>query len=150
MKPIFERVLFPKRRTARARGSSSSVSSTLTTRDIETYYLRVTGNCLKRMLVKEEDVQIGVKRTGTAPSGLTSFSVYVRVLRWDPVVTPVVLQNLPVIDARIRKVVSASVLLEHTQFDGLWFQASSSTLGSPTSLLGLPAELKYQSRPGSP
>ena len=106
------------------------------------------GNCLKRMLVKDEDVQIGVKRTGTGPSGLTSFAGYVRILRWDPVVTPVVLQNLPVIDARIRKVVSASVLLEHTQFDGLWFQASSSTKGSPTSLLGLPAELRYQSGPG--
>lgn len=150
MKPIFERVLFPSRRKARRPGASSSVSSTLTTRDIETYYLRVIANCLKRMLIKEEDVQIGVKRTGTGPSGLSSFAGYVRVLRWDPVVTPVVLQNLPVIDARIRKVVSASVLLEHTQFDGLWFQASSSTQGSPTSLLGLPAELKYQSRPVSP
>lgn len=149
MKPIFERVLFGNRRKARPPGASSSVSSTLTTRDIETYYLRVIGNCLKRMLIKEEDVQIGVRRTGTAPSGLSSFAGYVRVLRWDPVVTPVVLQNLPVIDARIRKVVSASVLLEHTQFDGLWVQASSSTQGSPTSLLGLPAELKYQSRPVS-
>lgn len=149
MKPIFERVLFGTRRKAAPRATSSSVSSTLTTRDIETYYLRVIENCLKRMLIKEEDVQIGVRRTGTGPSGLSSFAGYVRVLRWDPVVTPVVLQNLPVIDARIRKVVSASVLLEHTQFDGLWVQASSSTQGSPTSLLGLPAELKYQSRPVS-
>lgn len=148
MKPIFERVLFRNRRKARPPGASSSVSSTLTTRDIETYYLRVIGNCLKRMLVKEEDLQIGVKRTGTGPSGLSSFAGYVRILRWDPVVTPVVLQNLPVIDARIRKVVSASVLLEHTQFDGLWLQASSSMKGSPTSLLGLPAELRYQSGTG--
>lgn len=147
MKPIIERVLFRNRRKARPPGASS-VSSTLTTRDIETYYLRVIGNCLKRMLIREEDVQIGVKRTGTGPSGLTAFAGYVRILRWDPVVTPVVLQNLPVIDARIRKVVGASVILEHTQFDGLWFQASSSTQGSPTSLLGLPAELKYQSHPG--
>lgn len=148
MQPIFERVLFRNPRKSRPLGASSSVSSTLTTRDIETYYLRVIGNCLKRMLVKEEDVQIGVKRTGTGPSGLSSFAGYVRILRWDPVVTPVVLQNLPVIDARIRKVVSASVLLEHTQFDGLWLQASSSMTGSPTSLLGLPAELKYQSGTG--
>jgi hypothetical protein len=149
MKPIFERVLFRNRRKARPAGASSSVSSTLTTRDIETYYLRVIGNCLKRMLIKEEDVQIGVRRTGTAPSGLSSFTGYVRVLRWDPVATPVVLQNLPVIDARIRKVVSASVLLEHTQFDGLWFQATSSTKGSPTTLLGMPAELRYVARPAS-
>lgn len=147
MKPILERVLFRNRPQKRPPGSSS-VNSTLTSRDIETYYLRVIGNCLKRLLVKEEDVQIGVKRTGTAPSGLTSFAGYVRILRWDPVVTPVLLQNLPVIDARIRKVVTASVLLEHTHFDGLWFQATASTQGSPTSLLGLPAELRYQSKPG--
>jgi len=147
MKPILERVLFRNRRQPRPPGTSS-VNSTLTSRDIETYYLRVIGNCLKRLLVKEEDIQIGVKRTGTAPSGLSSFAGYVRILRWDPVVTPVLLQNLPVIDARIRKVVTASVLLEHTHFDGLWFQATSSTQGSPTSLLGLPAELRYQSKPG--
>jgi len=147
MKPILERVLFRNRRQARPPGTSS-VNSTLTSRDIETYYLRVIGNCLKRLLVKDEDVQIGVKRTGTAPSGLTSFAGYVRILRWDPVVTPVLLQNLPVIDARIRKVVTASVLLEHTHFDGLWFQATASTQGSPTSLLGVPAELRYQSKPG--
>ncbi len=150
MKPIIERVLFRTRHKARPPGASSSVSSTLTTRDIEAYYLRVIGNCLKRVLVKDDDVQIGVKRTGTGPSGLSSFAGYVRILRWDPVVTPVLLQNLPVIDARIRKVVGASVILEHTQFDGLWFQASSSAPGSPTSLMGLPAELKYQSRPGQP
>lgn len=146
MKPIFERVLFG-RRPVRPSGGSS-VNSTLTSRDIEAYYLRVIGNCLKRLLVKEEDVQIGVKRTGTAPSGLSSFAGYVRILRWDPVVTPVVLQNLSVIDARIRKVVRASVLLEHTHFDGLWFQATCATQGAPTTLMGLPAELKYQTRPG--
>ncbi len=147
MKPILDRVLFRNRPKIRVPGASSSVSSALTTRDIETYYLRVIGNCLKRMLIKEEDVFIRVRRTGTAPSGLSSFAGFVQVLRWDPVVTPVVLQNLPVIDARIRKVVSASVLLEHTHFEGLWFQATSSTQGSPTSLLGMPTELRYESAP---
>jgi hypothetical protein len=145
MQPIIERVFFPGRRRAR-QAAASSVSSALTTRDIENYYLRVIGNCLRRMLVQDDDVEVRVRRAGTAPSGLTSFAAYVRILRWDPIVTPVLLQNLPVIDARIRKVVSASVLLEHTHFDGLWVQASSAK-GSPTSLLGLPAELKYQSGP---
>lgn len=150
MKPIIERALFRHWHEAWPDAPSSSVSSALTNRDIETYYLRVIGNCLKRLLVREEDIQIGVQRTGTAPSGLSSFAGYVRIVRWDPVVTPVLLQNLPVIDARIRKVVSASVLLEHTHFDGLWFQASSGTPGAPTSLMGLPAELRYgQSHPGS-
>jgi hypothetical protein len=147
MGPIFERVFFPARRRVPSRASASSVSSSLTTRDIESYYARVIGNCLERMLVQPDDVELLVRRAGTAPSGLTSFAAYVRILRWNPIVTPVLLQNIPVIDARIRKVVSASVLLEHTHFAGLWFQVASTAEGSPTSLLGLPAELKYQSGP---
>jgi hypothetical protein len=146
MQPIIERVLFPGRRHARA-AAASSVSSSLTTRDIETYYLRVIGNCLRRMLVADEDVEVRVRRAGTAASGLTAFAAYVRILRWDPIVTPVLLQNIPVIDARIRKVVSASVLLEQTHFAGLWFQAASSVPGAPSALVGLPTELKYQSGP---
>jgi hypothetical protein len=146
MKPIIERVFFRGRRHPR-QPAASSVSSSLTTRDIETYYLRVIGNCLRRMLVQDGDVDVQVRRVGTAPSGLTAFAAYVRILRWNPIVTPVLLQNIPVIDARIHKVVSASVLLEQTHFAGLWFQAASSAQGSPTSLVGMPTELKYHSGP---
>jgi hypothetical protein len=147
MNRIFERVFFGSGgRTVRPPGASS-VSSELTNRDIQNYYIRVIVDCLRRMLVPDEDVEVGVKRVGTAPGGLSSFAGYVRLLRWDPVVTPVLLQNMPVIDARIRKVVRASVILEHTHFAGLWFQATSDAQGSPTSLMGLPAELKVQ--PGS-
>ncbi len=67
-----------------------------------------------------------------------------RVVRWDPVVTPVLLQNMPVIDARVRKLVDASVILEHTHFAGLWFQAASTTEGAPSKLAGLPAEMIHQ------
>jgi hypothetical protein len=102
---------------------------------------------MRRMLVPDEDVEVSVHRAGTGPSGLSSFAGYVRLLRWDPIVTPVLLQNIPVIDARIRKVVGASVLLEHTHFAGLWFQATSAIEGSPTSLLGLASELKSQPGP---
>lgn len=150
MRPIIERMFFRGRHRAHGSPVASSVSSTLTTRDIETYYLRVIANCLRRMLVPDEDVEVTIQRAGTAPSGLTSFAGYVRILRWDSIVTPVLLQNIPVVDARIRKVVSASVLLEHTHFAGLWFQAGSAIEGSPTSLLGLPSELKSQPGPVPP
>lgn len=143
MKPIIERMLFGHRRLAKPAGTISSVPSTLTTHDIESYYLRVIGNCLRRMLVRDEDVELRIGRAGIAESGLTSFSAYVRILRWDPVVMPVLLQNIPVIDARIREIVNASFLLEHTEFAGVWFQATSSTENSPTSLMGMPAELRF-------
>ncbi len=66
------------------------------------------------------------------------------IVRWDPVVTPVLLQNMPVVDARVRQLADASIILEHTHFVGLWFQATSYTEGAPTSLTGIPAELIHQ------
>jgi hypothetical protein len=127
---------------------ASVVSSQLTHSDIENYYLKIIAECLRRLLVPADSIEIGVKRSGTGPTGLTAFAGYVRILRWDPLLTPVLLQNAPVIDARIRKVVAASVILEHTHFSGIWFQATSSTLGAPKALVGLPAEIVSQSAAG--
>lgn len=123
----------------------SAVSSQLTNSDIENYYLKIIAECLRRLLVPADSIEIGVRRSGTGPTGLTAFAGYVRILRWDPLLMPVLLQNAPVIDARIRKVVDASVILEHTHFAGIWFQATSGTLGAPKTLVGLPAEIIAQS-----
>jgi hypothetical protein len=120
------------------------MSSELTTGDIETYYLKVIVDCLRRLLVSPDSVEVGVKRSGTGPGGVIAFAGYVRIRRWDSVLTPVLLQNMPVIDARIRKVVAASVILEGTHFAGVWFQATSTTTGAPKELMGLPAELVHQ------
>ncbi|MBC5763121.1 hypothetical protein [Ramlibacter albus] len=125
----------------REAGSGAANSSQLTNSDIESYYLKVIAECLRRMLVPAESIEIDVRRSGTGPTGLTAFAGYVRIVRWDPVLTPVLLQNMPVIDARIRKVAAASVILEHTHFAGIWFQATSSTVGAPKTLLGVPAEI---------
>lgn len=128
----------------------SALSSELTSGDIENYYLRIIVDCLRRLLIPVDAIEVGVKRSGVGPTGLTGFAGYVRILKWDPVLTPVLLQNMPVIDARIRKVVQASVILEHTHFVGLWFQATASTEGAPQTLLGLPCELIHQSGGAGP
>jgi hypothetical protein len=144
MKTIIKRVFSKKDESPGVAAPHSGLSSELTTGDIENYYLRIIIDCLRRMLVPVDSVEIGVKRAGVGPTGLTAFAGYVRLLKWDPVLTPVLLQNMPVIDGRIRKVVDASVLLEHTHFAGLWFQATSSAEGAPKALMGLPAELIHQ------
>ncbi len=146
MKTIISRVFSSKKEESAPPGSAVPVpmSSELTTGDIENYYLRVIVDCLRRMLVPPESVEVGVERAGDGPSGLPAFAGYIRILKWDSNVTPVLLQNMPVIDARIRRVVNASVILEYTHFAGLWFQATSSTEGSPKALMGLPAELLHQ------
>lgn len=150
MKGIIDRV-FSRRQAPAPLPSDhqhSAVSSEMTTRDIEDYYLRIITDGLRRMLVAHDSIEVGVKPSGTGPKGVPAFAGYVRILRWDPVLTPVLLQNMPVIDARIRKVVAASVILEHTHFAGLWFQATDHTTGAPTVLTGMPAELVHQ--PGEP
>ena len=139
MRAIIERVF--SRKVASSHSSQLSLSSELTSSDIESYYLRIILECLGRLLVPSDAVEVIVRRTGRVAGGAASFAGYVRVLRWDPVLMPVLLQNLPVIDARVRKVVAASVILEHTHFGGIWFQVTSAVPGAPQSLVGLPAEL---------
>lgn len=119
-------------------------SSEMSTTDIEDYYLRIITECLRRLLVPSESMEIRIKRSGPSADGKPGFAGCVRIIRWDPLITPVLLQNIPVVDARVRKLAEASIILEHTYFAGLWFQATSQTEGAPSALIGLPAELIHQ------
>jgi hypothetical protein len=144
MKTIINRVFARKEEPPGAPVLPSNLSSELSASDIENYYLRIIVDCMRRMLVPTDNIEVGVRRAGVGPSGLTAFAGYVRIVKWDAVLTPVLLQNMSVIDARIRKVVDASMILEHTHFAGLWFQATATTEGAPRNLLGIPAELIHQ------
>jgi hypothetical protein len=149
VKTMISRVFSKREKRQPLLQDGNAPSSELSSSDIESYYLRIIADCLRRMLVPADSVEIELRRTAGS-TGLPSFVAYVRVLRWDPVVTPVLLQNMPVIDARIRKLVDASVILEHTEYTGLWFQASSSIEGSPKALLGLPLEVVHRSAERAP
>lgn len=144
MKTMISRVFSKRQAQQTLQAASLAMSSELNTGDIENYYLRIILECLRRMLVPIDSIEAGVSRARSGASGLPTFAGYVRILKWDPVVMPVLLQNMPVIDARIRKLANASLILEHTEFAGLWFQASSSSEGSPTALLGMPMEMIHQ------
>src|SRR5690242_15247529 len=100
MKTIINRVFSKKEEPAHAPPPNSAVSSELFASDIENYYLRIIVDSLRRMLVPPDTIEVGVKRAGVGPGGLAAFAGYVRILRWDAVLTPVLLQNIPVIDAR--------------------------------------------------
>jgi hypothetical protein len=145
MRGMIRRVFSRSGEPAPTAPGHSALSSELSTSDIEQYYLSVIVDCMRRMLLPLDSFQVCVRRSGRSPGGLIAFAGYVRILRWDAVCTPILLQNLPVIDARVRKVVNASVILEATHFAGLWFQAGSDIEGAPKSLLGLPCEL-HQTR----
>lgn len=140
MKSFLDRVFSRRSRQPGRFPAPAALSSELTTGDIENYYVRVIAECLRRLLVPPDSLEVGVRRTGVGPTGLSAFAGYVRIVKWDPVHTPVLLQNLSVIDARVRKTVEASVILEHTHFDGIWFQSTSRTEGAPQQLMGLPPE----------
>ncbi|MCM2251027.1 MAG: hypothetical protein NDJ19_01580 [Ramlibacter sp.] len=141
MKAMISRVFSRSGRPEPPVAGHSTVSSELSIGDIEKYYLSIIVDGIRRMLLPLDSFQVHVRRSTQTTSGRESFAGYVRILRWDAVCTPVLLQNLPVIDGRVRKVVKASVLLEGTHFAGLWFQAGSDCVGAPKSLMGLPCEL---------
>ncbi|MBA2674163.1 hypothetical protein [Ramlibacter sp.] len=147
MQAILNR-LFGKRRPSSSPGDVSGLSSELSHGDIENYYLRIIMDCLRRLMVPVDTVSVGVKPVGRGPTGLPAFAGYLRIVRWDAVLAPVLLQNLPVLDAGVRKVVDASVILEHTHFDGLWVQAHGTMPGAPTALVGMPAQLVRQPSAG--
>ena len=144
MKAMINRVFSKETRHPLLQTGNLAQSSELSTSDIESYYLHIVADCLRRMLVPADSIEVELRRSASS-TGLPSFAAYVRILKWDPVVTPVLLQNLPVIDSRVRKLVAASVILEDTEFAGLWFQASSSAEGAPKSLLGLPLAMVHRS-----
>ena len=146
MKAMISRVFSRKGVDAGSANGNSVLTSELSSSDIENYYFRIIVDSLRRMLLPKDSFEVRIKRSGRGPTGLTAFVGYVRILKWDPVATPILLQNLPVIDARVRKVAKASVILEGTCFAGLWFQAGSCTEGSPKALVGLPCELIHQPR----
>lgn len=148
MESILSR-LFGRRKTPGLPvGEGAGLSSELSHGDIENYYLRIIMDCLRRLMVPADTVLVGVRPVGRSPEGLPSFAGYLRIVRWDAVLAPVLLQNLPVIDARVRKVVEASVILEHTHFDGLWVRAHADVPGAPTALVGMPAEVVRQPSSG--
>lgn len=136
MKTIF-RMILAKVSAPPMLFQDSSMSTEFNVSDIERYYGRVIASCLDRMQVSMDSIEVEVKRLGRGPAGLPAFAGYVRILKWDADATPVLLQNLSAIDARIRKVVNASFILEHTEFAGVWFQATSRTHGAPQALLGV-------------
>ena len=146
MRKLIHRLLSGAMARASASWDDGPESSGLMQLDIEHYYLRVINEAMRRMMVPDDSFEVGVRPVGAGPGGLDAFAGYIRIVRWDALATPVLLQNMPIIDQRVRKVVNASVLLEHTHFAGLWFQAGSAAHGSPTALLGFPVEVVHQAR----
>jgi hypothetical protein len=142
---IIRRVFSRKEEPPTGPAPISSLSSELTSSDIENYYFRMVNDCLRRFLIPADAVRVEVRREGLGPQGFPAYATLVRLLRWDPVVSPVLLQNAPVVEARVRKSAAASVVLKHTHFAGMWIHASSELDGAPQVYAGLPAAL----HPGS-
>lgn len=143
MKSILSRLFGKSAPRSLAGTDMVALSSELSYSDIESYYLSIIMDCLRRLLVPADSISVRVRSVGRGPAGTPAFAGYLNLVRWDPV-APVLLQNLPVIDARVRKLAEASVILEHTHFDGLWVRANASMPGAPRALAGMPAELVRQ------
>src|SRR3569832_1711797 len=103
MKSIIKRLFWAAEPTPAREAAHSAMSSELGTSDIESYFLSLIRDCLGRMLVSPDTIRVDVWRSGANARGQPMFAGYVRILKWDPVLTPVLLQTIPVIAGRVRR-----------------------------------------------
>jgi hypothetical protein len=108
-------------------------SSDFHVEDIAAEYVGIIRKCFTALLVPLSHVEIDVRELGTTPEGRISYAAFVRMTRWDPQISPLVLVNSPVMERSIRKMVSRhAALASHSQFIGLWLRTPSQLEGAPS------------------
>jgi hypothetical protein len=115
---------------------------------LEVEYQGLIADQFRRWGIEPGIVTIEVQLFGRAPDGFNVFVGMVRLARWEREPALRVLIGLPLLEAKVRKLVRASWLADFSHFGGLWLHASES-LASGTCAAEL-RELMLQLAPASP
>lgn len=119
-----------------SRGFDSTEFPPLVDEDLITYdWARLIERSLERLGIADDSVSVEMRVTGYLPKGLPCYSGFIKIVRWMPQVTPVLLLNLPLIDERIRKDIQALDQGRQAHFAGLWVHASAHMRDAPPSLM---------------
>lgn len=119
-----------------SRGFDSTEFPPLVDEDLITYdWARLIERSLERLGIADDSVSIEMRVTGYLPKGLPCYSGFIKIVRWMPQVTPVLLLNLPLIDERIRKDIQALDQGKQAHFAGLWVHASAHMRDAPPSFM---------------
>lgn len=115
---------------------------------LEVEYQTLIATQFRRWGISNNCVTIEVRQIGRAPDGYDVFVGMVRLAQWDRISGLRVLLGLPLLEAKVRKMVRATWLADFSHFGGLWLHASEQLQGTPA--VGELRQLMLQLVPPSP
>lgn len=98
---------------------------------LEVEYHGLIAMQLRRMGIAPDSISIEVRPVGKGPHGFDVLVGMVRLHRWDRVSALRVLVGLPLLEAKVRKMVRGSWLADFSYFGGLWLHASEQVHAAP-------------------
>lgn len=97
---------------------------------LEVEYQTLIATQFRRWGISTSCVTIEVRQIGRAPDGFDVFVGMVRLAKWERPSALRVLVGLPLLEAKVRKMVRASWLADFSHFGGLWLHASEQLHGT--------------------
>lgn len=91
---------------------------------LQVEYQGLIANQLRRLGISPDCTTVEVRKLGQAPDGYDVFAGMVRLSSWERDSALRLLLGLPILEARMRKTVSATWLADYSHFAGLWLHAS--------------------------
>jgi hypothetical protein len=115
---------------------------------LEVEYQNLIADQFRRWGIAPGAVTIEVQLFGRAPDGFNVFVGMVRLAQWERASAMRVLIGLPLLEAKVRKLVRGTWLADFSHFGGLWLHASESLASGPGA--AEMRELMMQLAPSAP
>jgi hypothetical protein len=119
---------------------------------LEVEYQGLIASQFRRWGISTSCATIEVRRLGQAPDGYDVFVGMVRVVEWERTSALRLLLGLPLLEAKARKTIRATWLVDYSHFGGLWLHASERVHGDGElhRLLAQLAPVGYGAAAGPP
>lgn len=98
---------------------------------LEVEYQSLIATQFQRWGIATSSVTIEVRQLGRAPDGYDVFVGMVRLASWERTSALRLLLGLPLLEAKVRKVVRGTWLADYSHFGGLWLHASEGLANGP-------------------
>jgi hypothetical protein len=123
-----------------ARDAESECRTSVLDEGLAADYQSLIESELRRWRLRTECLRVRVQSVGRRADGFEVFAGLLTLVEWERDTAVCISLGLPILDARVRKLVQASWLPEYSHYDGLWMHPSSQ-LRAPRELKDLLASL---------
>lgn len=100
---------------------------------LEVEYQGLIAGQFRRWGIAPGAVTIEVRQVGRSPEGFNVFIGMVRLVAWDRPSALRVLLGLPLLEAKVRQLVTGTWLADYSHFGGLWLHASDGVAHGPAA-----------------